>query len=351
MAGEGSGDNLALKFLGGASATVIAPILVAIGLKFADKVVPTAEAPASADAVSAQAQPAASPLASSENATKTPTSLLPETNRELTPGATIRLFNGQSLQGFYKYLGPPHRGAEPLGKNHDPQHVISVRDGLIHFSGQVEGGLATNDEYENYRLTVVYKWGDRTWAPREAAARKSGVLLHCTGQDGEVRGRWMRSVKCEIHEGNTGTLHLLGATSGHPLHLTAEANLLPSGGSQEHSSTHYQYSPGAPFTTFTRGELLRLGRSPRWMDVKGFHETADIEKPLGEWNTLECTCLGDKITIRLNGRLVNEARTSNMHGNSPLTKGRIMLQSEKAEIFFREILLQPLTPTDAGKAG
>jgi hypothetical protein len=87
------------------------------------------------------------------------------------------------------------------------------------------------------------------------------------------------------------------------------------------------------------------------MDVKGFYEAGDIEKPLGEWNTLECTWLGDKITIRLNGRLVNEARTADMHGNSMLNKGKIMLQSEKAEIFFREILLQPLTPTDAGKAG
>lgn len=349
MAGEASGDSFVLKFLGGASATVIAPILVAIGLKFTDKVVPTADAPASATAVSAQGQSTASPLASSENAARTSSPLRSEANRAPRPGTTIRLFNGQSLQGFYKYLGPTHRGAEPLGKNHDPQHVISVREGLIHFSGQVEGGLATNDEYENYRLTVVYKWGDRTWIPREDAARKSGVLLHCTGQDGEVRGRWMRSVKCEIHEGNTGTLHLLGATSDHPLHLTAEADLLASGGSQEHSSTRYQYSPGAPFTTFTRGELLRLGRSPRRMDVKGFHETGDIEKPLGEWNTLECTCLDDKITIRLNGRLVNEARTADMRGNSTLTKGKIMLQSEKAEIFFREILLQPLTPAAAGK--
>ena len=348
MAGESSGDNLALKFIGGVSATVIAPILVAIGLKFTDKVVPTADAPVSAAAVSVLGQPAASALASSENATSLPPHLS-ETNRELAPGSTIRLFNGQSLQGFYKYLGSPHRGAEPLGKNHDPQHVISVCDGLIHFSGQVEGGLATNDEYENYRLTVVYKWGDRTWTPREDAARKSGVLLHCTGQDGEVRGRWMRSVKCEIHEGNTGTLHLLGATSDHPLHLTAAADLLPSGGSKDHPLVRYQYSPSAPSTTFTRGELLRLGRSPRWMDVKNFHEAGDVEKPLGEWNSLECTCLGDKITIRLNGKLVNEARTADMHGNSTLTRGKIMLQSEKAEIFFREILLRPLTPAAAGK--
>jgi hypothetical protein len=59
------------------------------------------------------------------------------------PEATVHLFNGKDLTNFYTYLGPPRPGASPYGKNNDPEKVFTVRDGMIHVSGKVCGGLIT----------------------------------------------------------------------------------------------------------------------------------------------------------------------------------------------------------------
>ena len=59
-------------------------------------------------------------------------------------------------------------------------------------------------------------------------------------------------------------------------------------------------------------------------------------KPAGEWNTIECICAGDTITNVLNGTLVNKATNVNPR------KGKLLFQSEGAEILFRKIELKPV---------
>ena len=69
----------------------------------------------------------------------------------------------------------------------------------------------------------------------------------------------------------------------------------------------------------------------------------DAEKPTGEWNTVEVVCDGDKITNIVNGVVVNEGTKASV------TKGRILLQSEGAEVYYRKVELQPLSmPSDGG---
>ena len=70
--------------------------------------------------------------------------------------------------------------------------------------------------------------------------------------------------------------------------------------------------------------------------MQGFRGKHDVEKKAGEWNTLECICAGDKITIILNGTVVNVGMKASH------TKGKILFQSEGAEVFFRRIELLPL---------
>jgi len=70
--------------------------------------------------------------------------------------------------------------------------------------------------------------------------------------------------------------------------------------------------------------------------VKGFRGENDIEKPTGEWNRIECIAMDDKISIILNGTLVNQALKVKP------SSGRIQIQSEGAEIFFKRIDLTPL---------
>ncbi len=78
------------------------------------------------------------------------------------------------------------------------------------------------------------------------------------------------------------------------------------------------------------------GRDPAWKDVLGFRGRRDVEKPAGEWNRMEVVCDGGSITTILNGYVVN------IGTNSSLTKGKILFQSEGAEILFRKIEVRPL---------
>ena len=242
-----------------------------------------------------------------------------------TPAETIHLFNGKDLTNFYTYLGPPKKGAAPYGKNNDPEKVFTVRDHMIRVSGKVFGGLITEKEYENYHLVVQYKWGDQTWPPRERAARDSGILLHCVGADGAAGGVWMESIECQMIEGGTADFILVGG-KGKP-RLTVPA---------EKRGNQLYYKPGAPEVTRESGRFNWYGRDPAWKDIKGFRGPNDVEKPVGEWNTLECICDGDKITNILNGKVVNAGR------NCRPARGKILFQSEGAEVYFRQIDLKPL---------
>ncbi len=197
----------------------------------------------------------------------------------------VRLFNGQDLKGWYTYI--PHKdGSEP---RQDPRQVFRVEDGLIHVSGEEFGCLTTEQEFENYRLLVEFKWGEKRYPPRENAKRDSGILLHVVGPD-KV---WPRSIECQIQEGDCGDFWMVDGTE-----LTV------------------------------RGERHKGGRAIK---------TQDGEKPKGAWNTIEVLCDGGRITNIVNGVVVNEGT------DASVTRGKILLQSEGAEVFYRKVELSPLT--------
>lgn len=244
----------------------------------------------------------------------------------VVPREKIQLFNGRDLTHFYTWLASPGKGAPPYGKNNDPEKVFTVHDGMIHVSGKVFGGLITEKEYADYHLVVEFRWGSRTWPPREKAARDSGILLHCTGQEGAAFGVWMESIECQIIEGGTGDF-ILVAGKNKP-QLTVEA--------EQHNGEWY-YRPGAPPRLFTSGRINWYGRDPAWQDRLGFRGRNDVEHPLGQWNRVECICAGDSITNMVNGKVVNRGHKASH------TRGKILLQSEGAEIFFRTVELYPLS--------
>jgi hypothetical protein len=239
----------------------------------------------------------------------------------------IHLFNGKDLTNFYTYLAAPQGKKEPLGKNNDPLKVFTVVDGAIRVSGEVYGGFITEREYGNYRLIVEYKWGEKTYKPRENSARDSGILLHCSGEDGSAGGAWMPAIECQMIEGGTGDLILIG-NKEHPRRITAEVETR---GGQPY------YKPGGSVREFNGGRINWYARDMNWKDVKGFRGKEDLEKPVGEWNRYEITSDGDTITAVLNGKVTAMGTKCNV------TKGKILFQSEAAEVFFRKIDLQPLT--------
>ena len=234
---------------------------------------------------------------------------------------TIQLFNGQNLDGWYVFL-------KDWGRNNDPKKVFTVNNGLMRVSGEEWGCITTEKEYENYHLTVEFKWGKKTYGSRIDKARDGGILLHSNGEDGAYDGAWMHSVECQIIEGGTGDF-IVVSDGNDKIKITS-----PVAQQVQGYSNVFQLE-GNP-KTITGGRIDWYDRDPNWEDIKGFRGSKDIENPIGEWNKLECIVNQDKITIYLNGKLVNKAF------DVKPSKGRIQIQSEGAELFFRKIELTSL---------
>ena len=235
------------------------------------------------------------------------------------------LFNGKNLDGWYTFL-------KDRGRGKDPKQVFTVDNGLLRISGEEWGCITTKKEYENYKLVVEYKWGGKTVGKRATKARDNGVLVHSTGEDGGYDSTWMHSIECQIIEGGTGDFLVVGDGS-EQFALTAPV-------APEKQGSSYVFQPEGELVTIHRGRINWYGRDPDWKDVKGFRGEHDIEKPVGEWNRMECIARGDELTVYLNGTLVNHAT------HVKPAKGRIQIQSEGAEMLVRKVELIPLSSNE-----
>jgi len=81
-------------------------------------------------------------------------------------------------------------------------------------------------------------------------------------------------------------------------------------------------------------------------EIPGFClRSASYENPKGNWNTLELVCFEDKSIHIVNGQVVMVLRNSRYVENGtplPLTSGKIQLQSEAAEVYFKNIEIRQL---------
>ena len=236
----------------------------------------------------------------------------------------IHLFNGKDHSSFYTFL-------KDSGRDHDPKQVFTVTNNMIRISGEEWGCLTTHKEFENFRLIAEFKWGEKTFPPRENNTRDSGILIYSQGKDGAYGGMWMNSIEIQMIEGGTGDLLVLGDGSEHFL-LTCPVG----------DDGHIFNEQGTP-TTIHGGRIDWWGRDPDWKDVKGFRGKQDVEKPVGQWNQLDCVAQGQTISVFLNGVLVNHCLDVQPR------KGKIQIQSEGAEVFFRRFDLVPLSNEELAK--
>lgn len=236
----------------------------------------------------------------------------------------VQLFNGRNLQGWYTYL-------RDRGRDSDPKKVFTVQDGQIRISGEEWGYLATEQEYENYKIVLEFKWTGETYEPRKQKSRDSGLLLHGNGKDGGNGGTWMHSIEVQIIEGGTGDFIVVGGGTGD---FAVTSKVAP--GTPANAHAHYFHPDGEPITK-QRGRINWWGRDPAWEDKIDYRGPKDVENPVGEWNTLECHVVDDQITVFLNGIMVNKA-----YDVKP-TKGKILIQSEGAVMLVRKVELTPLS--------
>jgi hypothetical protein len=253
------------------------------------------------------------------------------------------LFNGRDLAGWDTWLGIPHASVqgldrprnaegkytEPLGLNVDPKHVFTVVtvDGApaLRISGEIFGALTSLDAFDDFHVRLEFKWGEKKWPPKSEVVRDSGLLYYAVGEQGGADNKtWMRSLECQIQEHDTGDFWAVGGTS-------ADVAVQVTGEGKERRAV---YTPGAPVVTVA-GDARRA--------IKAF----DNENPTGAWNTVEVLCVRGTCVHAVNGKVNLVLRHPQQPGPdgapAPLMKGRIQIQSEGAEVYYRNIAVRTLS--------
>jgi len=248
--------------------------------------------------------------------------------------------NGKNLSGWETYISKPDKSwdvpglkrdtngvyLEPIGKNRDPLKVFTVEtvDGrpALHVSGQGFGTVTTMEVFTNYHLRLQMKWGEQRWGSRATARRDSGLLYHVHGEPGVMSGNWPRSIEFQVQEQDIGDLFPIGTQ------ISVNA--------RQESTNLWVYDPkGAPRLFEKNRRCVKMG---------------DAEKPNGEWNTLDLICFnGDSIHI-VNGKVMmrlHQAQRVNSGTPMPLTSGAISLQTEGAEVYYRNVEIEPITEVPA----
>jgi Domain of Unknown Function (DUF1080) len=243
------------------------------------------------------------------------------------------LFNSKDLSGWDTYLGPGFdsagnkRNGPPVGVNTDPRHVFSVveqnGEKVIRISGEEFGAISTIKEYENFHLQLEFKWGSLTWPPKKNKKKDSGLLYHSVGPYGADYGAWMRSQEFQIEQGNCGDYWgVAGGMEDIPV--------------IKKSDSEYVYNHAGALLTFSANS--KSGRRC----IRGL----DAKNPTGEWNIIDLYCHGDTSVHVVNGKPVMVLFHSGqwIEGKKlPLTKGKLQIQSEGAEVFYKQIRIQPLS--------
>ena len=217
---------------------------------------------------------------------------------------------------------------QPIGYNKNVKNVFSVaeQDGVpvLRISGEIYGCVYTKQSFENYHLRMKVKFGTKKWVPRLNEPMDSGLLYHSHGECGVDYWRsWMESHEFQVMEGGFGDYWRIADTGANIKMRDPNAN-----------NEKANYDP--------KGIETYMG-----VDGKrsGFVQFSEDHEIAGDWNTIELICFGDKSIHLVNGHVVMALSGSvYKEGNElkPLTKGRIQLQSEAAEVFYKEIQIKKI---------
>lgn len=215
----------------------------------------------------------------------------------------------------------------------DPKDIWKfATDGTFNISGRGYGYVATKENYRDYHLVLEFKWGTKTWGAREKKAKDNGILLHAYGPHGAYSDTWMASIEAQIIEGGVGDILVLSPKLADGTELTTSL-------SAEFTLDRDKekiWKAGSPRQTVTKGRINWKGRDEDWSDTVGFRGKNDVESPSGEWNRLEVIAKGDTLQYFVNGAMVNEAF------DCKPSEGKILLQTEGAEMIVRRYELYPL---------
>ncbi len=255
----------------------------------------------------------------------------------------VTIWNGKDLTGWNTYFNSPFSGFDKtqkgyLGLNNPKQDVIKVvqfEDGnIIRISGTAFGMMSTEQVYGNYHLKLKVKWGNDKHVPKKNSPMDSGLLYHGFGEPGSSYA-WMNSQEMQIMEGYMGDYIAIGD-------IEMDVPSKPMNG------MFYQYDENSALRNYYGTKLFKDDRLVEYVEAindslakMNVMKYPDTENKHGEWNDIDLICFGDSSVHMVNGtvvmRLFNSKKTSD---KNPVTHGKIGLQSEGAEVFYKDIRLK-----------
>ena len=214
---------------------------------------------------------------------------------------------------------------KPVGLNPPGQNVFTVvqQDGkpVLRISGEIYGCAATRQEFSNYHFRAKFKWGEKIWEPRLTELKDSGILYHSRGDFGiDYWKSWALSQEFQVIEHGIGEYWTIANAA-----IDIRAN---------------PKAPGA--------EAPRWNAEAPWMEffAPNYHALAgsDEDRP-GKWNTVELVCFEDRCVHIANGKVVmalKNARYKDGDKFVPMTGGKLQIQSEAAEVFYKDIEIRSI---------
>ena len=209
-------------------------------------------------------------------------------------GTARNLFNGKDLAGW-------HADVPKMDENPAEKSPFLVRDGMLVSMGTPGGHLISDEEFENYRLVVEYRFAGKPG--------NCGVLVHASTPRALYK-MFPKSLEVQMAHENAGDFWCI-----------VEDIQVPD-------------------------MEKRRGPKEKWGITEGkerriLNLTDGSEKPPGEWNEMVIECAGDEVKVWVNGELVN-------HGSEcTATKGHLALQAEGSEVEFRKLELTPIEKLSA----
>jgi hypothetical protein len=161
-----------------------------------------------------------------------------------------------------------------------------MRDGVLVLKAGLVGYLRTERDFTDFMLELQWR------RPPGQKPGRGGVLIRTTGPD----KIWPKSLEAQLNAGAAGDFWGLGG-----YRLTGPS------------------------------ERLKQVNNQRFGTLTNLQKTEDAENAVGQWNRYEIRAIGDKVTLKINGRLVNQA------AGCDVVAGKICLTAEGDEIHFRNV--------------
>ena len=208
-----------------------------------------------------------------------------------TRPSEVALFNGQNLDGWTPVFFKNSKSRT------NTSWTADAARGILASSGGDWVDLQTDRTFKNFVLTLEWRFTPGGFV----GVNGSGIVVRSTGVASDQLNP--RGVEIDLREGKN------------------EANGIGTGCFIAYQTTLKNHRGG------TDGGVTIKNRHLGWL-------REPPSKPRTEWNTCEITCNDDRITVRMNGVLVNEG------WGAEVVAGHICLRNQNAEGEFRNIRLR-----------